>query len=132
MLGEGVDGAALVAPERLLPRRASIGEQASKRWAPSSAGDTTYLCTVDEQRMGVSLIQSNASGFGSWIVEQKTGINLHNRGMGFSVEAGHPGEIVAGRRKLFKDGKFMQAGAPWSIQAVDANGAAGPRLLEFR
>ena len=43
-----------------------------------------------------------------------------------------PYEIVAGRRKLFKDGKFMQAGAPWSIQAVDANGAAGPRLLEFR
>ena len=43
-----------------------------------------------------------------------------------------PYEIVAGRRKLFKDGKLMQAGAPWSIQAIDANGAAGPRLLEFR
>jgi hypothetical protein len=43
-----------------------------------------------------------------------------------------PYEIVANRRKLFKEGKFMQAGAPWSIQAIDANGAAGPRLLEFR
>jgi hypothetical protein len=43
-----------------------------------------------------------------------------------------PYEIVAQRRKLFKEGKFMQAGAPWSIQAIDANGAAGPRLLEFR
>jgi len=43
-----------------------------------------------------------------------------------------PYEIVASRRKLFKEGKFMQAGAPWSIQAIDANGTAGPRLLEFR
>ena len=43
-----------------------------------------------------------------------------------------PYEVVAQRRKLFKEGKLMQAGAPWSIQAIDANGAAGPRLLEFR
>ncbi len=43
-----------------------------------------------------------------------------------------PYELVAKRRQLFKDGKFLQAGAPWSVQAVDANGAAGPRLLEFR
>jgi len=43
-----------------------------------------------------------------------------------------PYEIIANRRKLFKEGKLMQAGAPWSIQAIDANGAAGPRLLEFR
>ena len=43
-----------------------------------------------------------------------------------------PYEIVAQRRKLFKEGKLMEAGAPWSIQAIDANGAAGPRLLEFR
>ena len=43
-----------------------------------------------------------------------------------------PYEVVAGRRKLFKEGKLMQAGAPWAIQAIDSNGAAGPRLLEFR
>lgn len=43
-----------------------------------------------------------------------------------------PYEVVAGRRKLFKEGKLMQAGAPWAIQAIDSNGTAGPRLLEFR
>jgi hypothetical protein len=43
-----------------------------------------------------------------------------------------PYEVVAQRRKLFKEGKLMQAGAPWSVQAIDVNGAAGPRLLEFR
>jgi gamma-glutamyltranspeptidase/glutathione hydrolase len=47
--------------------------------------------------MGVSLIQSNASGLGSHLVEPNTGINLHNRGMGFSLEAGHPAELAPGR-----------------------------------
>src|SRR6056297_3580148 len=48
--------------------------------------------------MAVSLIQSNASGFGSHLVEPNTGINLHNRGMGFSLEPGHPAELAPGRR----------------------------------
>ena len=43
-----------------------------------------------------------------------------------------PYETIAARRRLFKEGKLMQAGAPWFIQAIDVNGAAGPRLLEFR
>ncbi len=73
-------------------------ERASARWAPHHDGDTTYLCTVDRDGMGVSLIQSNASGFGSWVAEPNTGINLHNRGLGFSLEPGHPAEIEPGRR----------------------------------
>ena len=77
-------------------------ERSSGRWAPSNEGDTTYLCTAgrsgDGSEMAVSLIQSNASGFGSHLVEPNTGINLHNRGMGFSLEAGHPAEFGAGRR----------------------------------
>lgn len=77
-------------------------EQATRRWAPSHDGDTTYLCTAgrdaDGREMAVSLIQSNASGFGSHLVEPNTGINLHNRGMGFSVEEGHPAEFGPGRR----------------------------------
>lgn len=76
--------------------------RASVRSAPTADGDTTYLCTLgtDETgvRMGVSLIQSNASGFGSHLVEPSTGINLHNRGLGFSLEAGHPAELSPGRR----------------------------------
>lgn len=77
-------------------------ESASRRWAPGSDGDTTYLCTAgidrDGRRIGVSLIQSNASGFGSHLVEPSTGINLHNRGIGFNLIAGHPAEFGPGRR----------------------------------
>ena len=43
-----------------------------------------------------------------------------------------PYDVIANRRRLFKEGKLLQAGAPWSVQAIDANGAAGPRLIEFR
>jgi gamma-glutamyltranspeptidase/glutathione hydrolase len=48
--------------------------------------------------MAVSLIQSNAAGFGSWLVEPNTAINLHNRGVGFSLQPGHPAELGPGRR----------------------------------
>jgi len=71
---------------------------ASVRPTATTHGDTTYLCTVDRNGMGVSLINSNASGFGSLLVEPRTGINLHNRGLGFSVERGHPAEVAPGRR----------------------------------
>lgn len=64
----------------------------------TSDGDTTYLCAVDGDGMGVSLIQSNASGFGSLIFEPRTGINLHNRGIGFSLVPGHPAEYGPRRR----------------------------------
>ena len=43
-----------------------------------------------------------------------------------------PYEEIAARRKAFREGRLIEAGAPWSVQAVDANGAAGPRLIEFR
>ncbi|MGD9703100.1 MAG: gamma-glutamyltransferase family protein [Acidimicrobiia bacterium] len=100
VLHEGASGAALLDPERLAARRARIDPERTQRRPIRSYqdGDTTYLCVVDRNRMGVSLIQSNASGFGSWLVEPGTGINLHNRGLGFSVEAGHPAEIAPGRR----------------------------------
>src|SRR5262249_58882033 len=84
---------------RPAPRRAATRPARASGWtAPAGAGDTTYLCAVDGDGMGVSLIQSNASGFGSGLFEPNTGINLHNRGIGFSVAEGHPAEYGPGRR----------------------------------
>ncbi len=73
-------------------------EQASARFSPGLDGDTTYLCTADSSGMAVSLIQSNAAGFGSWLAEPNTGINLHNRGLGFNLQRGHPAEFGPRRR----------------------------------
>ena len=61
-------------------------------------GDTTHLCAIDADGLGISLTQSNALDFGSHVVAGSTGIFLHNRGVGFSLEAGHPAELAPGRR----------------------------------
>jgi gamma-glutamyltranspeptidase/glutathione hydrolase len=97
VLHDGADGAKLLAA---IMRRAGMvdPERASGRPAPTAEGDTTYLCTADSGGRAVSLIQSNASGFGSWLVEPGTGINLQNRGLGFSLVPGHPAEYAPGRR----------------------------------
>ena len=75
---------------------------ASTSPAPGRDGDTTYLCTAgtdaNGEMMAVSLIQSNAAGLGSHLVEQNTGINLHNRGLGFNLVPGHGAEFAPGVR----------------------------------
>ena len=57
-----------------------------------------YECVVDGDGMAVSLIQSNADGFGSHVTLPDLGIFLHNRGLGFSLEPGHPARYGPGRR----------------------------------
>ncbi len=96
-LHDGADGVALL---RTIAGRAHLlnTERAADWPMPGRQGDTTYLCTTDSDGMGVSLIQSNASGFGSWLVEPTTQINLHNRGLGFNLEPGHPAELMPGAR----------------------------------
>jgi len=101
VLSDTADGDALLAA--IDGRLDLIGlERASDRSAPGGDGDTTYLCTAgvgpDGRRIGVSLIQSNASGFGSHLVEPNTGINLHNRGIGFNLRADHTAEFRPGHR----------------------------------
>jgi gamma-glutamyltranspeptidase/glutathione hydrolase len=61
-------------------------------------GDTTHLCAIDADGLGISLTQSNALDFGSHLVAGSTGIFLHNRGVGFSLVPGHPAELGPGRR----------------------------------
>jgi gamma-glutamyltranspeptidase / glutathione hydrolase len=61
-------------------------------------GDTTHLCAVDADGLGISLTQSNALDFGAHIVAGSTGVFLHNRGLGFSLVPGHPAELAPGRR----------------------------------
>ena len=98
-LHEHADTAPLLGSAEVERRLALIGPDArTDLVAPSGAGDTMYLCAVDADRMGVSLIQSNASGFGCHVFEPATGIGLHNRGIGFSLVAGHPAEYGPGRR----------------------------------
>jgi gamma-glutamyltranspeptidase / glutathione hydrolase len=114
VLFDGADGAALLDEGRLAEAAARIGRERS---APSDVaailaaetaagagirriadGDTTHLCAIDADGLGISLTQSNALDFGSHLIAGPTGIFLHNRGVGFSLVPGHPAELGPRRR----------------------------------
>ncbi len=99
VLYDGADGAALIDAARLDGQRAAVDPGHRADLAPLAAsGGTTVCCAVDRDRTGVTLIQSNASGWGAHILEPETGIFLHDRGIGFSLAAGHPALFAPGRR----------------------------------
>ncbi len=111
VLFDGADGAALLDAERLAAAAARVDRQraAAPDVAPGQGtpggsvariaeGDTTHLCALDADGLGVSLTQSNALDFGSHLIEPATGVFLHNRGVGFSLVPGHPAELSPGRR----------------------------------
>ncbi len=84
--------AALVDPNRAMPSATVISEAVHR--------DTIYITVVDRDRMAVSLIYSIFRSFGSGIASDKFGILMHNRGSGFSLEPGHPNELMGGKRPM--------------------------------
>ena len=83
---------ARAAPRRRPGRRAGRG-----------AGDTVYLCAVDRDGNGCSFINSLYKAFGSGIVAPGTGVCLHDRGFGFSLEPGHPERARPGQAAAAHD-----------------------------
>src|SRR5690606_38834016 len=77
-------------------------------------GGTVYLTAADQDGMMVSFIQSNYYGFGSGVVVPGTGISLQNRGLGFTLERGHPNVVAGGKRPFHTiiPGFLMADGRP--------------------
>jgi gamma-glutamyltranspeptidase/glutathione hydrolase len=90
----------LLAPERIdrLAAKVDPGRATEAPWALRTLGDTVYLTAADSAGMMVSFIQSNANGFGSGVVVPGTGISMQNRGVGFSLQEGHPNRVAGGKR----------------------------------
>ncbi|MCU1371107.1 MAG: gamma-glutamyltranspeptidase [Ilumatobacteraceae bacterium] len=99
VLHDAADPAALLDEARLRSAAARFDPgRRSGPPAPAREGGTMYLCAADRSGMAVSLIQSNAHQFGARIAVPGTGVLLHNRGNGFSLEPGHPAEYAPGRQ----------------------------------
>ena len=91
----------LISKEYGAERRELIDpEKAAETMPPgiSEEGDTVYLTVVDGDHNVVSFINSLYSYFGSGIVVPGTGIALHSRGSGFSLEPGHLNSLAPRKR----------------------------------
>jgi gamma-glutamyltranspeptidase len=84
-----VDVAALIHGE--VPAAAGAGR-------PGARGDTVGIAAADSDGVAVSLIQSVYDAFGSGLIDPQTGILFHNRGTGFSLDAGSP-NVLAPRKR---------------------------------
>jgi gamma-glutamyltranspeptidase/glutathione hydrolase len=98
VLHEAADGDALVSPARLAPRRDAISADAAAVLGGSYRGGGTIALVAADRTMAVSLIQSNASGWGAHLVVPGVRVFLQNRGVGFNLSPGHPAEYGPGRR----------------------------------
>lgn len=66
--------------------------------ASPGTGDTAAVVAADGNGLAVSVVQSLYDGFGSGILEPRTGVVLHNRGSGFVLDPAHPNAIAGGKR----------------------------------
>ena len=66
--------------------------------APAHRGDTIALVAADASGLAVSLIQSLYDGFGSGVLEPRSGVVLHNRGACFVLDPDHPNALAGGKR----------------------------------
>ncbi|MGZ4708170.1 MAG: gamma-glutamyltransferase, partial [Acidimicrobiales bacterium] len=131
-LHEHADADELLDEEELAAHRARIDpDRTSDLRPPAAGGGTIHLCAVDGDRMGVSLIQSNASGFGTLLFEPSTGINLHNRGIGFSLDTDHPARYGPGRRPPHTLSPALLTRPDGSLRAVlgSMGGDAQPQIV---
>ncbi len=94
-----VDPRGFLEPGSLDERAAGVQMDRAAPWpSPAKKGDTVWLGAIDGEGRAVSFIQSLYWEFGSGLVLPETGIAWQNRGVSFSLDAGHLNELKPGRR----------------------------------
>jgi gamma-glutamyltranspeptidase/glutathione hydrolase len=97
-------------------------------------GDTIYLAAADGKGNAISFINSLFDTFGAGIVVPGTGIALHNRGSGFTLQPGHPNRLAPGKRPfhtlvpafIMKDGKPLM---PFGVMGGDNQAQAHVQVV---
>jgi gamma-glutamyltranspeptidase/glutathione hydrolase len=128
-----IDETALHASETTGPLAARIDPVRAATDTPPLAtlvGGTAYIAATDPFGNAVSLIASNASDFGSGVVDPVSGIAFHDRGQGFSLDPAHPNALVPGKRPLHSllPAMLLRDRRPW-ILVGSMGGDAQPQIL---
>lgn len=109
-------------------------------FAGRDGGDTIYMTAADGQGNVISLIQSLFGTFGAGIVAGETGITLHNRGSGFSLQSAHANVIGPRKRPLhtlvpamiMKEGRpFVSFGVMGGDNQAQAHAQLVMNLVDF-
>lgn len=81
---------------------------------PARSG-TVYAAAVDAEGRCCSLISSVYMGFGSGVVDRRTGVNFQNRGALFSLDPAHANALAPGKRPYHTIVPWMvlRGGHPW-------------------
>ena len=79
-----------------------------------SGGGTVYIAATDQWGGAVSLLASNYQGFGSGLVDPRTGIAFHDRGAFFRLDPQHPNALAPGKRPThtLAPGMVLRDGRP--------------------
>ncbi len=119
----------LLSKEYAAERRKGIDpEHAARQVAPGNPalkdGDTTYLCTADDEGNMVSLIQSNYRGMGSGVVVPGLGFMFQDRGELYSMQPGHANVYAPGKRPFHTiiPAFVMKDQKPWLAFGVMGGG----------
>ena len=103
--------------------------------------DTIYLTVVDADGNAVVLIQSLYEAFGSCEMVPATGIVLHNRGRGFTLDASHPNVLAPNKRPyhtlhpamILKDDRpAILLGTPGADGQTQTNIQVAMDLIDFK
>lgn len=96
------------------------------------AGDTVYVCAVDEEGNAASLIQSLYMGYGSGVVAGRSGVLLQNRGTYFSLDPEHPNKLEPRKQPFHTliSSLAFRNGDPWAV--FGAMGADGQPQIHLQ
>jgi gamma-glutamyltranspeptidase/glutathione hydrolase len=122
-----------------------IGSQAANNVSPrkftQSGEDTVYMTAVDAQGNAVVLIQSLYQAFGSCTMVPQSGMMLHNRGRGFSMDPSHPNRLEPRKRPyhtlhpvmVLKSGRpHLMLGTPGADGQTQTNIQLLTALIDFQ